>query len=98
MRHDILSPVACPVVQYFSTLSHTRNDFRGKRLLITKCVFRLSLQILLETFLILRTIQPDITINIQRASCKVPVILISVKSKLYYVDALSKNTQTSNFI
>jgi len=27
-RHVILQSVACPAVQYFSTLSHKRNDFR----------------------------------------------------------------------
>jgi hypothetical protein len=40
----ILSSVACPAVQYFSTLSHKRNDFRKKKkkLLSTKCVFIFS--------------------------------------------------------
>jgi predicted membrane protein len=34
-----LSSVACPALQYFSTLSHKRYDFRGeKKLLNTKCV------------------------------------------------------------
>ena len=38
-RRIILS-VACPAVQYFSTLSHKQHDFRKKkRLLNTKCVF-----------------------------------------------------------
>ena len=34
----LLSFVAFPAVQYFSTLSHKRHDFR-KRLLYIKCVF-----------------------------------------------------------
>jgi len=29
MRRIILSPVACPAVQYFSTVSHKRQNFRG---------------------------------------------------------------------
>jgi len=40
MRTGLLSSVACPVVQYFSTFSHKRNDFRKKmKLLKLKCVF-----------------------------------------------------------
>jgi hypothetical protein len=46
-----------------------------KKLLNIKCVFGFSLQSLSETFLILRTIQRDIIINVNRFSCKVPVIL-----------------------
>jgi hypothetical protein len=30
MRRTILSPEACPALQYFSTLSHKRNDYRKK--------------------------------------------------------------------
>ena len=55
----ILSSVACPPVLYISTLSHKRQDFRKERLLNIKCVSRLALQILLETFLILRIIKRD---------------------------------------
>ena len=36
----------------------------GKKLLNTKCVFRFSLQLLSETFLLLRRIQRDIIINV----------------------------------
>ena len=48
--------------------------FKKKKLLNTKCVFRFSLQLLPETFLILRTEQASI-INIYWPSCKVQVIL-----------------------
>jgi hypothetical protein len=52
--------MACPDLQYFSTLSHKRHDFgKKKRLLNIKCVFWFSLQLLSETFLILRIIQRD---------------------------------------
>jgi hypothetical protein len=75
MRRIILSSVACLAVQYFSTLSHKRHDFRGKKVLNIKCVFWFSLQLLSETFLILRRIQRDIIINVHRSSCKVPLLL-----------------------
>jgi hypothetical protein len=58
----LLSPVASPAPQYFSTLSHKRHDFR-KTFLNTKCVFRLPLQLLSKTFLILRTTERDMIKN-----------------------------------
>ena len=38
----ILSSVACLALQYFSTLSHKRYDYREKKLLNVKCFFFLS--------------------------------------------------------
>ena len=73
MRHIILSSVASLAPPCFSTLSHKRHDFRKK--LNIKCVFGFSLQLLSETFLIIRRIQRDIVINVKTTSCKVPVIL-----------------------
>jgi hypothetical protein len=75
MRRVILSSVACLAVPYFSTLSHKRHDF-GKKLLNIKCVFCFSVQLLSETFLIIRRIERDIIINVHRSSCKVPVIVV----------------------
>jgi hypothetical protein len=54
----VLSSVASPAVQYFSTLSHKRHDFQNV-LLDIECVFRFSLQLLSETFLILRRVERD---------------------------------------
>jgi hypothetical protein len=46
-----------------------------KKLLNIKCVFRVSLQLLSETFFILRRTERDIIENVYRYSCKVPFIL-----------------------
>ena len=79
MRRITLSFVASLAPPYFSTFSHTLDDFRGerKKLLNVKCVFRFSLQFLSETFLNLR-IQRDIVINV-KTSPLVYYILMKVE-------------------
>jgi hypothetical protein len=44
-----------------------------KKLLNIKCVFWFYLQLLSETFLIIRRIKRDIIINVHRSSCKLPL-------------------------
>ena len=62
------SSVVIMSLQYFSTLSHKRHDFRGKKeLLKIECVFWFSLQILSETHPILKIIERDILINVRRS-------------------------------
>jgi len=55
----ILSIVACSARQYFATLSNKRHDFRKKKTLDKKCVFRVFLQPLSETFFIIRINERD---------------------------------------
>jgi len=69
----ILSPVACPPVQYFSILSHKRYDF-PKTLSNTKCVFCFTLQISFETFHILRMNKRDMIRNVEGSLWKVPLL------------------------
>ena len=60
----MLSSVACLAVLYFATLSHKRHDiWRKQKLLDVKCV-GFSLQLLSETFLIIRRNERDIIENI----------------------------------
>ena len=55
----MLSPVAYPALQYFSTLSHKQYDFRKKKK-ITEYMFWFPLQILSETLPTLRRIRRDL--------------------------------------
>jgi hypothetical protein len=65
-----------------------------KKVLNIKCVFLFSLQLLANTFLILKRIQRDIVINVKTSSCKVPVIPVGFERKLNFRDRF----QISNFI
>ena len=93
----ILSSVACLALKYFSTLSHKWHDCRKKKLLYTKCVFWLFLQILYETSLVLRRTKRDIVKNIHWSSCKVPVILVGFQWHLNFFNIFSKNTRNTKF-
>jgi len=66
----MFSPVACPAVPYFSTLSHKSQDFKSKKNLNIR-VF-IFLQLLSEIFFILSRIQGGIIINVYMSSCKLP--------------------------
>jgi hypothetical protein len=50
--------------------------FGGGKGFNRKYVFRLSLQVLPETFLIIGTVERDMIKNVNWSSCKVPVILV----------------------
>ena len=75
MRRITLSNVAYLVLPNFSTLSLKSHYFR-QALLKIKCVFRFSLQLFSEVFLILRRIERNMTKNVYLSSFKVPVILV----------------------
>jgi len=83
---------------FFFTLSHKRRDFRKRKVLNIKCVFRFSLQSLSETFLIVRRTEPDMIKNVNWSSCKVPVFLVRFYWNLNFFNKVSKNTQISHFI
>ena len=63
-----------------------------------KSFFELALQILSETFLILRRIQRDIVISVYWSSCKFPIIIVRFEWNLNFLDRFSKNIQILNFV
>jgi hypothetical protein len=75
---SVMSYVASLAVPYVSTLSHKRHDFREKIIEYNKMCVLVSVQLLLDTFLIVRRIQLDIFINVHRFSCKVLVFLVTL--------------------
>ena len=93
----ILSSVSCPALHYFSTSSHAWHDFR-KTLLNIKYVFEFSLQLLSETFFILRITERVMTKNVYWSPRKVRAALVGFKWNLNFLDRFSKNTQISNFM
>jgi hypothetical protein len=72
----ILPSVACPDLQYFSTLSHKRYDFRKKNTEHNMYVLIFSTTFFSETFLILRRNERYMTKNVYLSSHKVPFILV----------------------
>jgi len=67
-----LSSMACLAVPYFFKLSHNFMILWKKVIEHKMYVLFFSLQISLETFVILRKIQWDTTINVCRFSCEIP--------------------------
>jgi len=73
------------------------NILWGESCWTQKCVVWFSVKLLSETFLIPRRIQPDITTNVLRCSCKAPVFLFTFQSNSNFLDRFSENVQMSHF-
>ena len=90
MRHAILSSVTCLDLPYFQHYLINGTFSEKNKLWNIECVFQFSVQLLSETFLVLRRNQGDIIISVNWSSCKVPIIL----HILIEID-FSKNAQIS---
>jgi hypothetical protein len=77
---------------FFHSISWTARS--SKKKYWTWSVFWFFLQILSETFLILRRTKRDIIINVHRSSCKVPLFVWDF-NELEFLNKFSKNIQMS---
>jgi hypothetical protein len=78
MRH--MSSVACPALQYLSTLSDKRRGIWENVVQPKMCVliFCTTVQLLSETFVILRRTDRDMITTVCWLSCKVAVVVVVV--------------------
>jgi hypothetical protein len=95
----ILSSVACPALQSFFFTYFTKGTILERRLLNIKCLFRFSLQILPELFLILRRNERDMIKKVYRSSCKVLCYFCRVLMRLEFSrQLLKKYIEISNLM
>jgi hypothetical protein len=87
MRHIILW--SCPAVQYFSTLSHKRHDFKVNIIEHKMRVVILSTNLSEKGFVLRRT-ERDMNKNVYWASCKVPFISCQILMKLEFLKIFCK--------
>ena len=73
--HHIVICMACLALHHFSTLSHKQHSIGGG-IIERKIVFWLSVQLLSETYLILRRTERNMIKNVYCSPCKIPVILL----------------------
>ena len=84
----ILSSVAWPALQYFSTLFHKQHDFRKNVIERKMCVLISPQFFFSETFLIKNA--DILSQNVRSASCKVPVNLVKFQLNFDFLDRFSK--------
>ena len=90
---------ALPRSTIFPSHYLTNGAIFGEKSRNTKCVFWFSVQLLSETFLILRRTERDMIKNVYRSSCTVPVIVVVRFSvNCSFLDIISKNSQISNLM
>ena len=96
MCRIIFSYVFCPTLLCFSTLSQKRHDFRKKVIEHKMCAL-ISLQVLSETFLVLRRTERDRSTIFIPFRVKCPSFFSDLM-KIILLHRLSKNSQIRNFM
>jgi len=94
-----MSSMSWPSLQYFSTYSHKRRDFRKKKLLNAICLLWFPLKLLFEISLIVRRPERDM-IKIIHISLhfKYPLLSTDFTLNPNFLDKFSKNPQMWNLI
>ena len=93
----VLSSVTCPSLQYFSTLSHKRQDFR-KNVIQQQMFVLIFCKNPVWNISHWEKTQRVTVRNVCRSPRIVPSILVWLQRKLYFLYMSSKNTQISNFM
>jgi hypothetical protein len=82
---------------FFKIFSQTARFSEKKKFIYIKCLLRFSLQFLSETFLILMRSERDITRNVNRSSCKGPVVLVRFEQNLNFLHRFLKKSSNMKF-
>ena len=88
LRHIAISGLSGSTT-FFPRCLIKDKTFEGKKLWNIKCVWIFSTTFS-EIFIILRRNEQDMTKNVQRSSCKVPVILVKDYGNLNFLDKCSQ--------
>jgi hypothetical protein len=94
MRHIVVCGLSCCKIFFPHYL--IKDTIFGETLSNKKCVFWFPLQLLSETFLILRKNERDMIKNVYRSSCKIAYIPVRFQWKFKILNRFSKNIQILN--
>ena len=95
MRHIVISGLSGSTI--FLHILTNGAIFGGKKIFNIKCVFWFSLQLLSETFLILRRTERDMIVNVYWSPCKDPIIFVGFQWNSNYRDRFFEYYSNAKF-